>query len=475
MDSADSSCMDLTLSDIQRVSSSQLLDSANELTSAQPPSDEIPDASDTQHEAQDAVAISADHIDADTSQPPAVATIDNETAISAPADPASAEVSTTANPQPDAVQSDTLSGTTPTLTDVAVIIEQTAPTCAEDNSEAALPVSLETTADGESAQVADEHVSDSNTADSHPSVDAHTIDQSSAAVEESALETEAVAEQETAVESLPADEPGSASGSDVANFVVLEDDEPKAPEDAATSESADIKASEDPQPGMADVVATSASEQPSVDAVASKETPSVENIGEEDKADVTNDAIAEPAIEEQSEVDASVHSGIPEEPSSEAVSEQVDVDSAVADVKVDSQLLATVDPLAVSETAEEDKADITIAAAETPTIEEAPADSAIPDENGAEMPVSEAPSASVEPSAEHSDVDSAVVEVDAAALAPDADKSATAEPDENDKPGVFDIITTEEIVAESANPESVADEPSVEMADDSATDTREQA
>ncbi|KAJ2389334.1 hypothetical protein GGI23_005861, partial [Coemansia sp. RSA 2559] len=455
MDSADSSCMDLTLSDIQRVSSSQPLDSANELILAQPPSDEIPDAFDAPPESQVPVATSADHIDADTSQPPAVATIDNETATSASADPAPAEVSTTSDPHSDTVQLDKLSGPTHTPTDVVFPVEQTAPICAEDNSEAALPVSLETTAEGEPVQVENEHVSDSNSAGSHPSMDTHTVDQSSAAVEGPALETESVAEQEPVVGCPQADEPRSTTQLVAADFVVVKDDGPKAPGDAATSESADIIGSEDEQPGMADVVATSASEQPPVNEIASKETQSVERIAEEDKEDATSEAVAEPATEEGSGVDAFADSGILEEPSAKAVSELADVDSAVTDVKVDAQLPDTVDEPAVSENAEENKADLTIAAAETPIPEEAPVDSAIPDGTGDEVFVSEVLSASVEPSAEQPDVDSGVVE--------------------DDRPDVSDVATTEDLVAESANPESFTDEPSVEIADDSASDTKEQA
>ncbi|KAJ2853531.1 hypothetical protein GGI22_004834, partial [Coemansia erecta] len=160
--------------------------------------------------------------------------------------------------------------------------------------------------------------------------------------------------------------------------------------------------------------------------------------------------IAGEPVSEQLVVDAEAFVEVPE-----AVSKLVDMDSAVTDVKVDAQLPDTVGEPAVSEAAEENKADLTIAAAETPIPEEDPVDPAIPDGTGAEVFVSEVLSASVEPSAEQPDADSGVVE--------------------DDKPGVSDVATTENIVAESANPESFSDEPSVEIADDSATDTKEQA
>ncbi|KAJ2528726.1 hypothetical protein EV175_007432, partial [Coemansia sp. RSA 1933] len=143
---------------------------------------------------------------------------------SASADPASAEVSTEADPQPDAVPSDKPSD---------LIVDEDQP------SDAVHPVSSETAIGGESTQVPDEHASDANSATGGGDLGsgAQIVDQAIPPVEESAPETETAADPGTVAEDHSTGETRMEAESGVASSVVEEGDEPKAPEEALASTS----------------------------------------------------------------------------------------------------------------------------------------------------------------------------------------------------------------------------------------------
>ncbi|KAJ2572394.1 hypothetical protein IW140_000845 [Coemansia sp. RSA 1813] len=405
MDSADSSCMDLTLSDIQRVSS-QPLDSANQPASAQTSLGEKQedvvgdDSSDAQRIVQDpvsaasavasnqaqdpgedtkadvvaedlSIATSADHVAAEASQTPviaaaaAAATIGDEPATSASADPAPAQVSTAADPQPAAVPS--ADGDASGKPNAVATIDQDLPSASvsaltDTNfpTEQIAPVDSETVADSGSARVETEHAPNPNSAGSSPSLGASVVDPSPTVVGASAPETEAAADPETVIAAPPVNEPGASPESDALEPIVAIDGEPKAPEIAASAPAI----SEEPvessianiESAPVDIPDGTASENPAVDLALVADEPVLDSaVVEEDEADVTIGVAVEPTAD----------SAIPEEPPVEPVSEafsaaadQPNVDSAVVDAKADDPIPIIVNEPVAAELAEENKPEV---------------------------------------------------------------------------------------------------------------------
>ncbi|KAJ2502244.1 hypothetical protein GGI11_007731, partial [Coemansia sp. RSA 2049] len=466
LDSAGSSCMDLTLSDIQGISSKPL-HSVDEPAPAQAPADKkadaaSADASGAKEEAQDqasAAPVTADDQlqEAGKEATSAVdATIDDEPGISASADPAPAASSTTADPQPAAAPAtgadakaisdepntgeNQASDFVSSPTDTAALTEQTATARVEEKTDASsaadvTPIDtqdLQTKSDNQPDAVvavadsgsapAEAHVSDAVSARNDSSLDAPTKSEELAAVEEPAPKSESATIPDVVVQDQPANDPkepleSNADTQEPETSVVVEtdaveDDKPAEHEGAKANEPTTIK----------DAIVISKPENP----LALEESPA-EAVSEDE------------LVSEHSAVDPLSSKDQPSAPLALATDEPALEQPAAKDT-IDASVVADETPAldsAIDEDSvaqnpvEETKADVLDAAVAEPDVAKKPNADAfakvVVDEEHTVGPAPEVESAVAGSPDEQLDAESAIVNPQTNDLPVDANESATAE------------------------------------------------
>ncbi|KAJ2653713.1 hypothetical protein GGH99_007498, partial [Coemansia sp. RSA 1285] len=477
LDSAGSSCMDLTLSDIQGISSKPL-HSVEESAPAQAPADKKADAAsadasgakEVQDQASAAPVTADDQLqEAEKEATSSVdATIDDEPGTSASADPALAASSTTADPQPVAAPStgdnvtaisdkpntgeDQASDSASAPTGTAALTEQTATARVEEKTDAASAADvttidtqdLQTKSDNQQDAVvavadsgsapAEVHVSDTVSAGNDPSLDGPTKSEDLAAMEEPAPKSESATIPDVVVQDQPANdskEPFESNAdtqkpetSVAVETDAVEDDKPiehecaKTNEPTTTEDAVVICKTENPlalEESPAEAVSEDelVSEQFAVDSLPSKDQPSAPLA-----------LATEESALEQPEAKDTINASV-------VADETPALDSAIDEDSV------------AQNPVEETKADVLDAAVAEPDVAKKPNADAfakvVVDEEHTVGPAPEVESAVAGSPDEQLDAESAIVNPQTNDLPVDANESATAEqsveePTEKDKP-----------------------------------------